>query len=241
MLSHIWSHSMRWCLMAILCVFGFSQFALATVDIAVYIGLSINKQIKFSDFDQRLNDSEAKPWMIGGDLFYQLPVPRLSAGLRYQYDFISDGEYHTNRNSTSVSPYDLGLHRAMFIVNYKVLDIDSESQEGPFLGILFGVDVYKYMDFKFGEPTVVQTTNDVESLTSHGWLGISPLSGQAGLEFGFKWTQGFFMKGEVGYSLLAFDNLKCDRKDCRENDPNLSKKQIKLHAPYVILGAGWSF
>ena len=107
------------------------------------------------------------------------------------------------------------------------------------LEILAYLDIFKYMIYDFGNDSpLVGTKQDVKQLTSQGWLGISPFSGQMGLEFGFKWTQGFFVKGEVGYSLLAFDNFKCDREDCGNDIEN---NTLHLTAPYALLGLGWFF
>ena len=74
-----------------------------------------------------------------------------------------------------------------------------------------------------------QETGNTLDLMSHRWFG---LTGQVGLEAGFRWSN-FFVRGEVGYSLYGFDDFKCTGQRCREDIDN---HDLDLSGMYGTIG-----
>ena len=138
MLNCLWKN-LKWlklfCVGYVFLGIGFSHISYAGVEVSVHGGIYLNKDIKLTDISKdQLKDSQTKLWMLGGDVIYQLPVPRLSAGLRYQYYWISDGAYSSPRPVSLAGPFNMNIHRIAFLLNYKVVDVDPESHEGFFVG-----------------------------------------------------------------------------------------------------------
>ena len=68
------------------------------------------------------------------------------------------------------------------------------------------LDVFKFFMFDMRETDDESSVEKTMRDYSWSW---EKLTGQVGFEMGFKWKH-TFLKAEIGYDLLSFNNLSCD-------------------------------
>lgn len=183
-------------------------------------------------------------WILGTDVIYRLPA-NIGIGLRYQH-LISSGQYtpireseesetqEESRDSYLLQTFHSNTNRIALLGSYKF--INSTKAGGFFAGVLVAVDIFKTLNFDM--PKTDESSSLDKTMSNQSWLW-EKLSGQAGLEMGFKWTY-MFVKVEVGYSLLSFDNLECKSQtnECRTHS---SEDFFSFNAFYGVLGVGFAF
>ena len=172
-------------------------------------------------------------WILGADVIYRLPL-NMGIGLRYQH-LLSSGQYTPAQGTEALSQkFHFNTNRVSLLVNYKFIN---DMEPGMFFaGVLIAIDIFKTFYFDMPE---TDSSSSIDKIMTNQSLFWQKVSGQAGLEIGFRWAY-LFMKAEVGYSLLSFNGLKCESQTngCGTHS---SEDIFNFNAFYAVLGIGYSF
>ena len=214
----------------LLSVMSLSHFADASMEITVYGGGNFNNELNLSDVIGG-EDQEYKAWIIGFDLVYRsiLSDSKCGIGLRYQHNLKS---MSYNGGSTGQNLM-FNSNRVAILGNYRFINVDEDTDAGLFLGVLAAWDVFRSMSIQIDAGEARNTDSTID-LNGQRWFG---LTGQVGLEAGFRWTN-FFVRGEVGYSLYGFNDFKCSGR-CPSEEIN--DRNLNLSSVYGTIGIGWFF
>lgn len=189
--------------------------ALANFEVSPHIGMSFKEGVTYDAEILGINSSvdyktSGRTWLFGLDALYNFSLTTnqsLGVGLRYQPSRTYDGASETS------APLDDGMewtrrlagtiwtHRVAILTNYRW-----HFNESFFLGPLLGIDVFRSLKAETSEEVSASGINEIKG---SGFLG----TGQIGIEAGFKITPLFFIKAEVGYRLLHYDDLEICRGD----------------------------
>ena len=246
---------------------SFSNFALGNVEVAGHFGMKFGSQLNLREITTPSQkdflgiDQKNMPFHLGLDAIYgNVPVNDKSFGLGLRYRFAFAGERDFDGTSAENTrggvrededdTYKFTHHRVALLANYRF------HFDQFFVGAVLGIDIWKHLKFSATGLGPGTNANSYE-LTSNQFLW-NQISGQLGLEAGYKITENLLAKLEVGYDLSRFSNLKCKiargtntaLTDCLEqgggNNPlemegDESKNTFKLDAFYFTLGIGWFF
>ena len=200
-----------------------SHVAYGNIEFSGYLGKKFGGEIEFSLEDETMKPGlKNKPWHLGVDAVYSYSVDgaSLGFGLRYRFDFQEEKE--KKKKSGKTDKYKFTTHRMALLAIYRVY-IDQS-----FTGIIFGLDIWKYLKFSTNEDS-----NDSEILTSNQFLW-NRISGQLGLEFGFMVTSNFLIKLETGYDLLSFTHFELENQDEEYT-------KVGFNGFYITFGIGLLF
>ena len=217
--------------MLLLGAMSLSNLTHASMEVTVYGGGNFHKEILLSEVLPEEPNQEFNSWIIGFDLVYRslLSDSKCGLGLRYQHNFRS---HPYNANSSTEQKLMFNSNRIAILGSYRFINPDDNA--GLFLGALAAWDIFRSMSIQVDAGSDQSARNTLD-LTSHQWFG---LTGQVGLEAGFRWTN-FFVKGEVGYSLYGFNTFKCTGQKCPRE--NIEDEDLGLSAIYGTIGIGWFF
>ena len=211
-------------------------------------------------------------WDVGLDGLYRLPMhDKFAVGLRYRYAFLTEQDYNATPTPRSTSPegetseasqtpesdggeqaapdsdaqqavtvdpaegtlgkYGYNYHRIALLLNYRFLN----EAEGLFAGLVVGVDLWKKLTLNVG------ATSTFPQLNNTRWIH-QGLSGQLGVEAGYKVNQNFHVRAEIGYNYLPFNDWTLEDGET-ENAPGVTADDSKLDLSgfYLTLGVGWFF
>ena len=215
----------------LLSVISLSNFAYASMEITVYGGGNFNNELKLSDVISGQLDQEYKAWIIGFDAVYRsiLSDSKYGIGLRYQHHLKSMPYATTGDTGQNLM---FNSNRIAILGNYRFINVDEDTDAGLFLGVLAAWDLFRSMSVQIDAGTD-RSSRATFDLTGQKWFG---LTGQVGLEAGFRWTN-FFVRGEVGYSLYRFDDFKCTGECSKE----INDQDLNLSSVYGTIGIGWFF
>ena len=235
--------------------FSFSSFALSSVEVSGHFGMKFGSQLNLEEVVQDTEDwgvnQKNRPWHFGADVLYRQAMTSnsLGIGVRYRLAFTGQRDFEgTGDNSRGEEDeddkYKFTHHRMALLVNYRF----HVSQF--FVGPVLGIDVWKLL--KYTDTNEDNSDITTYELSSNQFLW-NQLSGQLGLEVGYKITNNFLVKLEGGYDLSRFSGLKCktgeDLGDCDEDvlepkgsgDDADKTKTLKLDGFYATMGIGWFF
>lgn len=232
--------------------FGFSTFAQGNTEISGHFGMKLGSKLNLNEVVQDEEDwgvdQKNRPWHFGADVLYRQTTNSSSFGIgvRYRFAFTGQKDFEgikvgTRDENNDDDKYELTHHRIGLLVNYR-FGIDHF-----FIGPVVGIDVWKYLKY-------TDTSGDeINELRSHQFLW-NQISGQLGLEVGYKITKNLLVKLEGGYDLSGFSDLKCktgdgDLEDCDDDvlEPKGTgedadqTKTLKLSGFYATLGIGLFF
>ena len=193
------------------------------------------------------------PFHFGLDATYgNVPVNDKSfgLGLRYRFAFTGEKDYEIAIENDN-DKYKFIHHRVALLANYRF------HFDQFFVGPVLGIDIWKY--FKLSVMNVGNNDNRRFEITSSQFLW-NNITGQLGLEVGYKITDNLLVKLEAGYDLSSFGfsgEEFCKSavennalRNCNGQNPiqmdgtgesARSKEKLKLNAFYFTLGIGWFF
>ena len=214
----------------LLSVIIFSKSTHASMEITAYGGKGLFHTTNTENANPALKTvrEEGPAWIVGFDVVYRsmMSNSKCGIGLRYQHNFIKEAS-HGQRQKLNFDS-----NRFAILGSYRFITPVDDTDTGLFLGVLGAWDIFRSTSIKVdaGE----SRSESAFEITRSQWLG---LTGQVGLEVGFKLTSNFFVRGEVGYSLYGFSDLKCsDDNVCGENLDELGSSSV-----YGTFGIGWFF
>ena len=212
-----------------LAVVSFSYGVHANMEISAYGGRNFHKELKLSELNSEINkdDHQGHSWLFGFDVVYRgLLDTKCGLGLRYQHNTIRGADYGDQM-------LNFNANRLAILGSYRFLTPDDVTNKGLFLGVLGAWDLLRTMSVHV-DATGGRNPFELKSTKYFG------LTGQLGVEVGYRWTPSFFMKAEAGYSLYSFNAFEeCGGDKCVAI--NNEEDQLSLNAPYVTLGIGWFF
>ena len=234
---------------------SFTSFAQGNAEISAHFGMKFGSKINLTEVLQERDwtDQKNMPFHLGADVLYRHMMSdtgSFGVGLRYRFAFTGERDYELSGSTDSDQRYKFTHHRVALLLNYRF------HFDQFFVGPVLGLDIWKSLDFTYVASTGVgdQNRDQNEYLTSNQFLW-NQISGQLGLEFGYKATDNLLVKLEAGYDLSSFGNLKCrtpnlNEQTCTDGNTYLVKegdgedaktKKLKLNAFYATLGIGWFF
>ena len=237
--------------------FSFSSFALGNFELSGHFGMKLGSQLNLDEVIQDTEDwgvnQKNRPWHFGADLFYRQMMEggSLGIGFRYRLAFTGQKDFEGTGDSSrggedDDDKYKFSHHRVALLANYR-FHINQF-----FVGPILGIDVWKSL--KYTDTNEENDNTTTYELSSNQFLW-NQISGQIGLEIGYKITNNFLVKLEGGYDLSGFSGLKCKTgedlaDDCDDDvlkpkgtgDEDADKtKTFKLSGFYAALGIGWFF
>ncbi len=216
-------------------VMSLSNFVYASMEVTAYGGGNFNNEMKLSNVINGQLDQEYKAWIVGFDLVYRsiLSDSSCGIGLRYQHN-LKSMPYKAGGGDTGQNLM-FNSNRIAILGNYRFINVDEDTDAGLFVGVLAAWDVFRSMSVQVDAGTG-GGISDTLDITSNKWLG---LTGQVGLETGFRWTN-FFVRGEVGYSYYGFNDFKCTGQACASSE-EINDRDFGLSGVYGTVGIGWFF
>ena len=233
-------------------IFLFASSSYARIDVIIHGGIKRfnGTTVNMPSEGGPKTDWENHAWIFDTDILYRLPAG-FSIGLRYQH-LLSSGRYAKIVESDSSSTDDarssseeereegllqtfrFNAGRMALLGRYRF--INGLGEEGFFTGVLVALDVFKFLTFDMRK-TEEESSVD-KTITNQSWLW-GKVTGQVGLEFGFKWTH-LFLKAEVGYDLFSLSNLNCESQtnQCATHSP---EDTFNFNSIYGMLGIGYAF
>ena len=233
--------------------FGLSSFASANAELSAHFGMKFGSKLNLNEVvtGDSWVDQNNRPFHLGADALYRQMMDGSSFGLGVRYRFAFTGEKDFEGTANTDDKYKFTHHRVALLLNYR-FDMDQF-----FVGAVLGVDVWKSLMFSYMTTrtgTRDRTQDDETYVKSNQFLW-NQITGQLGLELGYKVTPNFLVKLEAGYDLSSFGDLKCKRgsdesEEACGNSNFLVKegtgedaetRKLKLNAFYATLGIGWFF
>ena len=245
---------------------SFTSFAQGNAEISAHFGMKFGSKLNLQEIttdnqDSTLGiDQKNMPLHFGADALYRHMMNdtgSFGVGLRYRFAFTGEKDFDATSSADTSGirddendKYKFTHHRVALLANYRF-------HIGQFfVGPVIGIDIWKSL--KFSVTGLGATTGHSYEFTSNQFLW-NQITGQAGLELGYKVTDNLLAKLEIGYDLSSFSNLKCkmatgdnDLTECAAggNHPlemegtgedAESKNAFKLGGFYATLGIGWFF
>ena len=234
-------------------IFSFSSFAKGNMEISGHFGMKFGSTLNLDEIVTEAQDwdidQKNRAFHFGEDLIYRIMMENgsLGIGVRYRFAFTGERDFEGNGSgqrgeSDENDKYQFSHHRVALLANYRF------HFDHFFVGPVLGLDIWKYL--KYTDMNEDNGTTTYE-LTSNQLLW-NQISGQLGLELGYKITHNLLVKLEVGYDLSGFSDLKCkingaecdgdvlENRSTDEEDANKSKT-LKLNGFYAALGVGLFF
>ena len=234
---------------------SFSNFAQGQgAEVSGHFGMKFGSELNLTKIINAAHindwsDQKNMPFHLGLDTVYRHMMNEAGSfgvGLRYRFAFTGEKDFDHGTNAND--KYNFTHHRVALLLNYRF------HMDQFFVGPVLGLDVWKYLKFSYNGGTA--GTDRSFDFTSNQFLW-NRLSGQAGLELGYKATDNLFVKLEAGYDLSQFSNLECkttlgsaSSAECSTTTiaPNPLRdaddadyEPLKLNGFYATLGIGWFF
>ena len=176
-------------------------------------------------FGKKFQDYGA--WNLGLDTLYRVPINENSSfglGARYRFFFKSE-------SATAVSgSRKRNKHRLALLVNYRF------HIKPFFVGAVLGIDLWKYLS-ESGSINVSGSGLSMDA-SSNEFLW-NKLTGQIGVEVGYKIASNFLLKLEAGYDLLSFKN--CSQSTGSTITTGEYECNRKFKGVYATVGVGYHF
>lgn len=217
----------------LLSIMSFSSLTHANMEITAYGGKGFfhtNTETESPSPALNTVKDEGPAWIFGLDVVYRSITAdsNCGIGIRYQHNFIKRAAHAQGQQLNFDS------NRFAILGSYRFITPADDADTGLFLGVLGAWDIFRSTSIKVDAGS--SRSEAAFEITNDQWFG---LTGQVGLEVGYKWTSNFFIRGEVGYSLYGFSNLDCSDDDNRCGD--LNNEKLGLSSVYGTLGIGWFF
>ena len=240
---------------------SFSSSAWSNAEVSGHFGMKFGSELNFKEViaENHLTDwsnQKNMPFHFGADVLYRHMLNEtgsFGAGVRYRFAFTGERDFdHTATVMNENDKYKFAHHRLALLLNYRF------HFDQFFVGLVVGLDIWKNLnlDYMGGSEGSDRTTE----FSSSQFLW-NQITGQAGLELGYKVTDNLLVKLEAGYDLSRFSDLKCktglgdnDLVDCEDNSAaapnplrrtvngdNAETEKLKLDGFYTTLGIGWFF
>ena len=247
-------------LMVFLVSLSFTSFAQGNAEISGHFGMKFGSKLNYHELTNEADNSVDQtnmPFHFGLDATYRHMMNETGSfgvGLRYRLALTGERDYdYTPSNGTQNEndKYKFTHHRVALLLNYRF------HMDQFFVGPVLGVDVWKQLAF-----SVINVGGASYKFTSSQFLW-NQITGQFGLELGYKVTENLLVKLEAGYDLSSFgfkgdDSCKSAVGDadptnnCTDNpierksglaagDGFESEHKLRLNGFYATLGIGWFF
>ena len=238
--------------------FALSSFASANTELSGHFGMKFGGELDLQEIHKPNttflnNDQKTGSYLhFGADALYRQMMGEGSSsfglGVRYRFAFTGEKDFIGSANDSDKNDkYKFTHHRAAFLLNYRF------NMDQLFVGVVVGLDVWKSLKF-----TAIEVHNLGDYYYTSNQFLWNQITGQVGLELGYKVTSNFLVKLEGGYDLSSFGDLKCKFKgnsadaetDCNDSNNYLKMtgagddaetEKLKLNGFYATLGIGWLF
>ena len=236
-------------------IFSFASLAQGDMEISGHFGMKFGSTINLDEIVRESQNWDVnqknRTFHLGEDLIYRLVMENASLGIGVRYRFAFTGERdfegtdsNTQRGENDTDDkYQFNHHRVALLANYRF------HFDHFFIGPVLGIDIWKYLKYTDTDENGGSTTAHELSSSQFLW---DQISGQLGVELGYKITRNILVKLEAGYDLSGFSSLECkmnssqcddnvlENRSSDENDANQSKT-LKLSGFYATLGIGLVF
>ena len=233
---------------------SFSSFAQGNMEISGHFGMKFGSTLNLDEIVREAQDWDVdqknRAFHFGEDLIYRIMMENVSLGIGVRYQFAFTGQRDFEGTGTDQrgendedDKYEFNHHRVALLVSYRFYF------DHFFVGPVIGLDIWKYL--RYTDINEDNSGTTVYELTSNQLLW-NQISGQLGLELGYRVTHNLLVKLEAGYDLSGFSDLKCkmnggecgndvlENRSTDEEDANKSKT-LKLNGFYAALGVGLFF
>ncbi len=234
---------------------SFTSFAQGNAEVSGHFGMKFGSKLNLKEVGSTSSGWEDQKNMslhFGADAVYRHMMNdtgSFGVGLRYRLALMGEKDYD---NGTTGRPddddkYKFTHHRLALLLNYRF------HMDQFFVGPVLGLDIWKSLMLSMMNQGDGTGTNVEVRSNQFLW---NQITGQAGLELGYKVTDNFLVKLEAGYDLSSFGDLKCKAasnagralEECTNGSTLLNvtgtgdeTKKLKLNAFYATLGIGWFF
>ena len=232
---------------------SFTSLAWSNMELSAHFGMKFGGTLNLDEVVTESQswdvDQKNRTFHLGEDLLYRLVMNNVSLGIgvRYRFAFTGQRDFEGNGNGErgeddEDDKYSFTHHRMALLVNYRF------HFDHFFVGPILGLDIWKYLRYT---DTSEDNGGTAYELTSNQALW-NQISGQLGLELGYKITHNLIVKLEAGYDLSGFSDLKCkmNSQDCgsdvlenrsTDEEDGSKSKTLKLNGFYATLGIGLFF
>ena len=239
---------------------SFSSSAWSNAEISGHFGMKFGSKVNLKE----LTGDNAAVWVdqrnmplhFGLDVAYRHMMNETGSfgvGLRYRLALTGerDYDYTPSGGQNENDKYKFTHHRVALLLNYRF------HMDQFFVGPVLGVDVWKSLLF-----SVTSLGSNNYEFKSNQFLW-NQITGQFGLELGYKVTENLLVKLEAGYDLSSFgfkgkdycktstgtadptNNCTTDiierKSGLSATDEFESEHKLKLNGFYATLGIGWFF
>ncbi len=230
-------------------------------EVSTHLGMKFGSRLNLREITRSYQNESLgrnqtnRSFHLGLDVIYKNVIKdiivnntSLALGLRYRLTFTGerdfDGTGAANIGNNQSDKYKFTHNRVALLANYR-FHIDQF-----FVGPVLGLDIWKRLKFS----AINLYGSSSYELTSNQFLW-NQITGQLGVEGGYKINEKLFAKLEIGYDLSRFSNLKCKMSiggnstltNCigpsnpLEMEDAKSANTFRFDALYVTLGIGWFF
>ena len=244
-------------LMVFLVSLSFSNFAQGQgAEISGHFGMKFGSELNLKEIgstNSGWEDQKSMPLHFGADAIYRHMMNETGSfgvGLRYRLALTGEKDFDNGTaRADDDDKYKFTHHRIALLLNYRF------HFDQFFVGPVLGVDVWKALKLSMMNQGDETGTNSEVRSNQFLW---NQITGQLGLELGYKATDNLFVKLEAGYDLSSFGDLECKYasnaggtlEECKNTNTLLSvtgtgddakTKKLKLNGFYATLGIGWFF
>ena len=237
---------------------SFSSSAWSNAEISGHFGMKFGSKLNLDEVTtvSSLADQKNMPFHFGADALYRHMMNETGSfgvGLRYRFAFTGERDVKDasgNDTPSDSDKYKFIHHRIALLANYRF------HMDQFFVGPVIGIDIWKSLRFSYINTRTGgsgASQEDETYIKSNQFLW-NQISGQLGLELGYKATENLLVKLEAGYDLSSFGDLKCNspaddtEAACKERflvkegtGENAETKKLNLNGFYATLGIGWFF
>ncbi len=242
---------------------SFTNFAQGNAEISAHFGMKFGSKLNLQEITTEIQDNtlgidqKNMPFHFGLDAIYRHMMNdtgSFGVGLRYRFALTGERDFDATSSEDTGGIREDENDKYKFTHNRVALLVNYRFHMGQFfVGPVLGLDIWKHLKFSVTNLGVVGNGNSYE-LTSSQFLW-NQITGQAGLELGYKVTDNLLAKLEIGYDLSSFSDLKCKAAtgngaltECPggtshplEMEGDESRNAFKLSGFYATLGIGWFF
>ena len=229
---------------------SFSSSAWGGAEVSGHFGVKFGSKLNLNQVGNNWVDQKHQSFHFGLDAVYRHMMGdtgSLGIGARYRFAFTGEKDYE---GGGSNEKYKFTHHRVALLLNYRF------HFDQFFVGPVIGVDVWKSLMFSSRDGDGGAAARTEMKSNQFLWNNVT---GQLGLELGYKPIDNIFVKLEAGYDLSSFGFSGDDRcqtgtddtgmDTCSNNLLNMestdedakSVNKLRLNAFYATFGIGWFF
>ena len=233
---------------------SFSSLAWGNAEISAHFGMKFGSKLNLQEIttSNLWPDQTNQSFHLGADVLYRHMMGdtgSFGVGARYRFAFTGSRDFEGIAQAAADQKYQFNHHRVALLLNYRF------HMDQFFIGPVVGLDIWKSLSFSWTPGANERPSGDDPDtyFRSNQFLW-DQITGQLGLELGYKPTDNLLVKLEAGYDLSSFGDLKCETPNQNEETctngntlvregtgEDADTEKLKLDAFYVTLGIGWFF